>query len=223
MVSAMRPLLLAFVTLAALVGVAVAHAEKVKFNAADQALAKRIVLKASELGPGWSGDVGLPTNWPPSSQGGGGKGCDGTNAPDTDVATGAAEGEYMPDAKGGILEIDSEAEVFQRPAMLAAGEQMLRSPASLACAKKAAGGKPITITRLAVPKLAEYATGIRMTMTIKFPGMKAMRSTVDVLDLGKGRTALTLTVIYSKAISGSAATANEISWARRMVARTPAS
>jgi hypothetical protein len=212
----MRRFTLAFAVLAALVGVAVAHADKVKLNAADQALAKRIVLKASELGPGWSGDVGLPTNFSTSPSGGG----NGSGA--TVVTTGAAEGDYMPNARGAIEEIDSEAEVFQRPAMLAAVGRMFSSPSFLADWKKDVGAAP-TVVRLAVPKLAQFATGIRMTPTIKAPGLKTVHSTVDVLFLGKGRAVLTLTVIYSKVISGSAATADEISWARRMVARTPAS
>jgi hypothetical protein len=163
------------------VGAAVAaDVQPTKFNAADQAAAKAVTLKAADLGPGWTGGARKPNLTPDST-------CP-IKVSDL-VLTGAAKSQFEAD---GAM-VTSESHILQSPAMVAA--EWRRSVGNeafmAACARKEVAGEAdvrfVSFKKLPFPKLTVYSARYRMIADFGKPGSR-IRVLVDMILLGKGRT-----------------------------------
>jgi hypothetical protein len=164
-----------------------ADTQPIRFSAADQAAAKAVLLKASDLGAGWKG---------------------GATKPDLayDVAcamkrsdlvlTGAARSEFT--TPGAM--ISSESNVLQSPGMVATEwRRSTGNAAYMACVRKEymtaaePNMKMISFKRAAFPRLTQYSVRYRMIADFGKPG-SSTRLLVDMIVLGQGRTEVMLTV-----------------------------
>jgi hypothetical protein len=156
-----------------------------RFNAADQAAAKAVTLKAADLGPGWKGGAKKPdlTN-------------DDTCATKVSdlLITGAASSKF--DGPG--VSVTTESEVLQSPAMVAADwRRSVGNAGAMACVgrelmkTKEAGVRFVSFKKLAFPKLTQYAARYRTVVDYVKPG-SSMRVSIDFVILGQGRTEISL-------------------------------
>jgi hypothetical protein len=161
--------------------------QPVRYNAADQAAAKAVTVKAADLGPGWKGGAKKPDLTPDAD-------CP-TKRSDL-VLTGAAKSEFK--AQGAM--ISSESNVLQTPGMVAAEwRRSFGSSTYTACARKVvantgeANVKFVSFKKVAFPKLAQFSTRYRMIADYGEAG-STVRVLVDVVILGQGRTEISLIV-----------------------------
>ena len=190
----MRARTLLVAAAAALVHCAAALAESpvLRTNPADQAAAKAAVLKAADVGAGWKGgarkadiqfESPCPETWNP-------KQADLT-------ITGAAESEFT---HAGGETISTSAQVYETAAMLEADwARTVVAPAAIACLRKsfagaAQGVKLVSFQRLAFAKVAPRTIRFRAVLDYATSG-KSVRMMLDLVAFGKGRTAVTLTLI----------------------------
>jgi hypothetical protein len=205
--------------LAALAAVAAAaRADKIAFTAADQKTAHAIVLKAADLGAGWKGGAKKPDLSDSKL------GCPSVKEkPPAIVATGAAETDFS----NGPVDVDSEAEVVQSAAMVAADFHFATLPGIVDCmrrlaAKQFAGKtKLVSIARRSVTHVTPQTAGYRIVVDVK-SGTKTVPILLDILFVGKGRTELSL-MVAAPAAARRTVQAAETRLARLMASRTPAS
>jgi hypothetical protein len=203
--------------LAALASAAVARADKIAFTAADQKTAHAIVLKAADFGSGWKGGAKKPDLSDSKLA------CASIKEkPPAIVATGAAETDYS----NGPVDVDSEAEVVQSAAMVAADFHFATLPGIVDCmrrlaAKQFAGKtKLVSIARRSVTHVTSQTAGYRMVVDVR-SGAKTVPILLDILFVGKGRTELSL-MVAAPAAARTTVEAAEIRLARLMASRTPA-
>jgi hypothetical protein len=158
-----------------------ADKQPVKFNAADQAAAKAVMITASDLGAGWKGGAlkydlnqDIPCAMKRSDL----------------MLTGAARSEFK--AQGAL--VISESNVLQSRAMVAADwQRSVGSDTFMACVGKAytkQGGpntRVVSFKKIAFPKLSQYTTRYRMLADYGEPGA-SVRVLVDMIFLARGRT-----------------------------------
>ena len=164
-----------------------ADKQPIKFNAADQAAAKAVLVKANDLGTGWQGGAKKPDLTPDA---------DCTFKRSDLVLTGAAKSEFKTQGAS----ITSESNILQTPAMVAAEwRRSFGSSSYMACARKvvmnsdAANVKFVSFKNVAFPKLAQYSTRYRMVADY-VNAATSVRMLVDVIVLGRGRTEISLVV-----------------------------
>ena len=162
-----------------------ADKQPIRFNAADQAAAKAVLVKANDLGTGWQGGAKKPDLTPDA---------DCTFKRSDLVLTGAAKSEFKTQGAS----ITSESNILQTPAMVAAEwRRSFGSSSYMACARKvvmnsdAANVKFVSFKNVAFPKLAQYSTRYRMVADYGDAG-NAVRVLVDVVVLGRNRTEISL-------------------------------
>ena len=163
---------------------ALAVEQPTRFNAADQAAAKAMTLKAADLGPGWTGAAKTP-NLKVDTRCGGKSDLILTGVAVTEVTT------------PGAL-ISSESNVLQSRAMVATEwRRGVGSPVYMGCAlgllKDTAEQKMVSFKKLAFPKLAQYSVRYRMVVDQGKPG-SSTRILNDVIYLGQGRSQIWLSV-----------------------------
>ena len=158
-----------------------------RFNAADQAAAKALTLKAADIGPGWRGGAKPPDLNPDSP-------C-AMKRSDL-VLTGAARSEFKTQGAS----ISSESNVLQSPALVTAEwQRTIQSVTFMACARRAymksdeANVKVVSFTKLAFPKLTRYAARYRVVADYGASG-NTVRVLVDLIFLGQGRSEISLIV-----------------------------
>jgi hypothetical protein len=162
-----------------------ADKQPIRFNAADQAAAKAVTLKAADLHPIWKGGAKKPDLTPE----------DDCSYKRSDlVLTGAAKSEFKMQGAS----ITSESNVLQTPAMVAAEwRRSVGSSSYMACARKVVmesdepNVKFVSFKKLSFPKLAQYSTRYRMVADYGDAG-SSVRVLVDLVVLGHGRTEISL-------------------------------
>jgi hypothetical protein len=191
-----KPLLAAAAALA-LVSAASAAGPIVRKNAADDALARDIVVKRADVGgTGWTGKVRALAKPQPFS-------CPGFSPKQTDlVVTGAAASEWRRQA----IDISSEAEVLQTAAMVRRDWSRTIRPALVKCLTGlytgTSGGTTTTALsarKLAFPKVAPMTAAYRVVVTVKSSGGTA-RVVFDLVLIGKGRSEASLSFVGPEAV-----------------------
>ena len=169
-----------------------------RFNASDQATAKAMTLKATDLGPGWKGGATRPDLTVDNR-------C-GMKRSDL-VLTGAASSKFTTP---GAL-VSSESNVLQSPGMVTSEwRRSFGNVGFMACAGRlvteSAQMKIVSFKKRAFPKLATYAVRYRMLADYGAAG-SSTRILVDVIYLGKGRSevALSVTTAYAQRVQTDAA------------------
>lgn len=162
-----------------------ADKQPIRFNAADQAAAKAVTLKAADLGAGWKGGPKKPDLSQDDK-------CP-TKVSDL-VITGAASSKFQ----GPGVSVTTESEILQSPSMVAT--DWLRSIGNagvMACIRSEfmktdeAGVTMVSFKRVAFPKLAQHAARFRTVADYDQSG-SPVRAVIDMVLLGKGRTEITL-------------------------------
>ena len=205
----------------AVAAVAVAHTTQAAarhYTAADQALARSVVLKAGDLGSAssWSGGVAAADTTQPRT-------CSNFHPRQSDlVITGDAQSDYTR-ATGG-MQYHDEAQIMQTAKMVRLDWQRnVLDPAALPClrsffVKNLVGDQHlVSLTRLSVPRIATYTAGYRALVD-----QHGVRSMIDVLFVGRNRTELTLETAAPYTARTKVEQA-ELRLARLLVARAPAS
>jgi hypothetical protein len=193
------------------------------YTAADQALARSIVLKQSDVGSStvWHGGPKKPDNSASPS-------CPSFNPRQSDLlATGDAESEFSYSAAG--VDYDSEAQVLQTAHMVQLDwQRSIPQPALLPCLRSIltkslpADERIVSVARVSIPKLATYGAEIRVVINVhQSTAPTDVRAMVDELLVGRNRTEITLTTSAPYAARGPVEQ-SEIRLARLLVARAPA-
>ena len=182
---------------------------KFRFTPADQALARSVALRRT--------DLATTAVWR-----GGPKKADlseSLTCPDYDpkradlVVTGAADSEFRSSA----ADILSHVEVFQRSAMLRLDWQRSLTPMFVSCLHSE--NSPSSVRRIPFPHVATYAAAFRVLFDVEVTGFK-QRVMSDIVLLGRGRAeiALATTANYANRL---VVEADEVRLARILVARAP--
>jgi hypothetical protein len=159
-----------------------AEKQPLKFNPADQAAAKAITLKLSDLGAGWKGGpakVDFSNDTCP------------TKVSDL-VVTGAAKSTFTGD---GVF-VTSEAEILRTAAMVKADwQRTVANPAFWACGKRELatleGGKLVSLKKMSFPKLAPYSARYRLVYDFGKAGSPTL-VLMDMILVGQGRSEISL-------------------------------
>jgi hypothetical protein len=194
-----------------------AEAAQRHYTAADQKLARAVVLKATDLGSAshWSGGVTAADTTQPRS-------CSNFHPRQSDlVITGDAQSDFTPTTGG--LEYHNEAQIMQNAKMVRLDWQRnVLDPAALSClrtffVKNLVGGQQlVSLAPLAVPHIATYTAGYRALVD-----QSGVRNMIDVIFVGRSRTEITLEI--SAPYSARAKVEqSERHLAKLLVARAPA-
>jgi len=194
----MGRLLVVFTAALALAGAAAAGTtdhNQVKLTAADQAVAKKIVIKPSDLGTGWSGGAVKPDLNDALV-------CANYHPKQSDlVLTGAAESKYAVTG----AQVDSVAQVFRTADMVATDwHRSVLNPQLVSCLRETLAGNLTpsqtiaSIGRIAFPQghgilAREYRTVLNVTSST---GSTA-KGIVDLIVFTRGRSELSLTTVGS--------------------------
>jgi hypothetical protein len=169
---------------------ALADDPTVRINAADQAKARASLLRASDLGAGWTGGPRKPDPLKAPS-------CPGFDPKESDlVITGHADATYK---KQGV-EVDSDVQVMQNAAAVRTDFSRTVRPPLAAClghifAQAAgAGAKVVSAKRVAFPRIGAVSAAFRVTTDVT-SGSQTVRLLVDFVFVGQGRTEYSLSVI----------------------------
>ena len=201
----------AFATLLVVVAGAAAGSpgkQKVELNAADQAAARAVVLRRSDLRSGWTGGRIKPDL-------SGGVSCPSYHPKVSDlVVTGAAASEFR--ATG--IAFVNEVEVFRTAAMVSRDWRRSIVPAAVPCLRakltKGLGGraKVVSFRRIPFPRVATHTAAFRGIIAVSALG-QTVRVLLDVVLVGRGRTEISLDA------TAPAAAARVVSAAERRLAR----
>lgn len=172
--------------------------EQHRYNAADQAAARKAVVARSDLGStGWTGGAKRPDVSPP-------KPCGNWSPKQSDlVLTGAAESDW----KHAGLEIDSEAQVLQAAEMVKLDwQRTVVDPHAIPCLEtqlkqslqKTSTAKFVSFRRIAFPRIGSFSRAYLTTIDVTSNGTTVPIVIEDVL-VGAGRTEITLTSTVAKA------------------------
>src|SRR5262245_10050777 len=162
--------------------------ESIRFNASDQALARAATLRRSDLGredgPPWRSIPAEPVLLAPIH-------CPAGADMSMFVVSGAARTRWL----GGIVEVDSQSEVFAASWMLR-GEwrRRVRSARALDCERRGTsealaerGDRLVSFRTIALPHLRASSLGLRIVVTER--GLPD-RLLTDVIVMGRSRTAI---------------------------------
>ena len=192
--------------------------EQIKFNPADQAAARAVVIRRADLGSsGWAGG---PTKPDLSS----GPSCPNYHPKVSDlVLTGAARTTFQRIG----FEFDSQSGVLKTRRMVALDwRRSVLAPGVVPCLRRSIGqglgpnAKVVSFRKLPFPKLATYNALFRGVVSVQAQG-KTVRVLTDLVLVGRSRTELTLTVV-GPASAKSAISAAERRLARALIARARA-
>jgi hypothetical protein len=183
--------------------------QKIELNAADQAAARAVVLRRSDLGEGWTGGRIKPDL---SSQ----VTCPSYHPKVSDlVVTGAASSEFHRTG----LALANEVEVFRTAAMVDRDWRRSIVPAAVPCLRqtltKGLGGraKVLSFGRIPFPRVTAHTAAFRGIVEVSALGQK-VRVLLDIVLVGRGRTEISLDA------TAPAAAARAVSAAERRLART---
>jgi hypothetical protein len=182
--------------------------QKIELNAADQAAARRVVLRASDLGAGWTGGRVKPDLTSQVS-------CASYHPKVSDlVVTGAAESQF----RGTGIALANEVEIFRTAAMVDRDWRRSIVPAAVPCLRRTltkglgTQAKVLSFGRIPFPKVGTHSAAFRGIVVVSALG-QTVRVLLDVVLVGKGRTEISLDA------TAPAATARVVSAAERRLAR----
>lgn len=209
---------LAVAALALVAGPAATAAESpvVQYNAADQAVARALVLRLGDLGAGWKGGSKKPDPAATSP-------CESWNPRQADlVVTGAAESQFT---YAGALFLTSTSLVYRTPRMaLLDWQRTVTHPDAVRCLRsslaRGSGLRLVSFGRTSFARLAPYATRFRAVLG-PASGAASERVLADIVLVGRGRHTLGLMLVAPYAEQAAATTA-ETRLARLLVSRIPA-
>jgi hypothetical protein len=183
--------------------------QKIELNAADQAAARRVVLRRSDLGPGWTGGRVKPDLTSQVS-------CASYHPKVSDlVVTGAAESQFR--STGFVLA--NEVEVFRTAAMVDRDWRRSIVPAAVPCLRRTltkglgTQAKVLSFGRIPFPKVGTHSAAFRGIVAVSALG-QTVRVLLDIVLVGKGRTEISLDA------TAPAAAARAVSSTERRLART---
>jgi len=183
--------------------------QKIELNAADQAAARTVVLRGSDLGAGWTGGRIKPDLTSQVS-------CPSYHPKVSDlVVTGAAESQF----RGTGIVVANEVEIFRTAAMVERDWRRSIVPAAVPCLRatltKGLGGqaKVLSFRRISFPLVTRHTAAFRGIVAVSALG-QTVRVLIDVVLMGKGRTEISLDA------TAPALTARAVSLAERRLART---
>jgi hypothetical protein len=183
--------------------------QKVELNAADQAAARRVVLRRSDLGPGWTGGRVKPDLTSQVS-------CASYHPKVSDlVVTGAAESQF----RGTGIALANEVEIFRTAAMVDRDWRRSIVPAAVPCLRRTltkglgTQAKVLSFGRIPFPKVGTHSAAFRGIVAVSALG-QTVRVLLDIVLVGKGRTEISLDA------TAPAATARAVSSTERRLART---
>lgn len=191
--------------------------EQLRLNPADQAAARAAVLRRGDLGSGWKGGAKTPD--PPSTVS-----CPGYEPKQSDlVVTGTAEAAFQ---HAGLF-LQSDAQVLKTRAMVSLDwKRSVTDPRALACFRHLltrqlpSNERLVSFQRRAFPRVAQHAAAFRMLVSVRDAGQSVL-VVVDLVQFGRSRTELTLTM-SAPAAARSAIAAAEVRVARALLARVRA-
>jgi len=190
--------------------------QKIELNAADQAAARAVVLRRSDLGAGWTGGRIKPDLTSQVS-------CASYHPKVSDlVVTGAAESEF----RGTGIALVNEVEVFRTAAMVDRDWRRSIVPAAVPCLRRTltkglgAQAKVLSFGRIPFPKVGTHTAAFRGIVAVSALG-QTVRVLLDIVLVGKGRTEISLdaTAPAATARAGSSA---ERRLTRKLAARARA-
>ena len=209
-------LLLAVGSALVLASAAAADKEKIHLTTAGRAAARAAVVTRADIGPaaGWTGGLRKPDLSPSMP-------CDSFHPKQSDlVLIGAAKSVW----KHPGLEIDSEAQVLETPAMVRLDwRRTVLAPQMLSCLRSGlAKGlsdsqRLVSLRRVAFPRVATYTRAYRALIDVQ-AGTGTVRVMSDVVVFGRGRTEITLSTTAPFAAAATVKPA-EVRLARLLVAR----
>jgi hypothetical protein len=185
--------------------------EKVRFNAADQAAARAVVIRRADLSAGvWAGGSKKPKLAPVI--------CANYKPKSSDlVLTGAAESDWT--GSGRI--VGSDADILQTARMVRLDWQRSVTPAGVACTVTHAGATNVTVARVAFPRMAPYTSDFRASYGVNANGT-VVREVFELAAVGTGRTEISVGEIMLAPAPLSALHADLVGLARIMLGRMSA-
>jgi hypothetical protein len=190
--------------------------QKIELNAADQAAARAVVLRRSDLGAGWTGGRIKPDL---TSQ----VGCASYHPKVSDlVVTGAAASQF----RGTGIALVNEVEIFRTAAMVDRDWRRSIVPAAVPCLRQTltkglgAQAKVLSFGRIPFPKVGTHSAAFRGIVAVSALGAK-VRVLLDIVLVGKGRTEISLDAT-APAAAARAVSAAERRLARKLAARARA-
>jgi hypothetical protein len=193
--------------------------EQVRFDAADQAAARAVVIRRADLGSssGWTGGMRKPNIGPAPT-------CSNFHPKQSDlVLTGAAEADFV---NSGGLEFDSEAQVLKTAGMVALDwQRTVLAPSALPCLRQhlvagmGGGSSLVSFTRIPLPHLGIYSAAFRVVIDVK-NGNATTKVMLEPILVAKGRTEITLNAIAPLAAQA-VVSAAAVRLARIMAGRAP--
>lgn len=176
---------LSALTLVLVQAVGAAETQPVKLNAADQAAAKAVTLRAADLGRGWQGGATKPDLTPDQT-------C-ATKRSDL-LITGAAKSEFRTTG----AYVSSESNVLRTAAMVNADwTRTVASTAFMACARRQLtqqqGASFVSFKKLPFPSVARYTARYRVVYDYGTAAVPAP-VLIDLIFLGQGRSEISLMV-----------------------------
>jgi hypothetical protein len=182
--------------------------QKIELNAADQARARAVVLRRSDLGAGWTGGRVKPDLTSQVS-------CASYHPKVSDlVVTGAAASQF----RGTGIALVNEVEIFRTAAMVDRDWRRSIVPAAVPCLRATltkglgAQAKVLSFGRIPFPKVGTHSAAFRGVVAVSALG-QTVRVLLDIVLVGKGRTEISLDA------SAPAAAARVVSSAERRLAR----
>jgi len=190
--------------------------QKIELNAADQAAARAVVLRRSDLGAGWTGGRIKPDLTSQVS-------CASYHPKVSDlVVTGAAESQF----RGTGLVLANEVEVFRTAAMVDRDWRRSIVPAAVPCLRRTltkglgAQAKVLSFGRIPFPKVGTHSAAFRGIVVVSALG-QTVRVLLDIVLVGRGRTEISLDAT-APASGARVVSAAERRLARKLAARARA-
>jgi hypothetical protein len=192
--------------------------EKIRFNPADQAAARAVILRRADLEPtgGWRGGS---TKSDHSSLA-----CPGFHQDLSDlVLTGSAATVWRRPGR----EIFSQVDVLRTARMVRLDwQRSVKAPGALSCLRwtlargLGSSGKVISVEWIAFPDIAPYTVAVRFIYDVKEQG-QSQRMATEEIEMARGRTEIDLAVT-APAAKQSIASAEALRLAHTLVGRTHA-
>jgi hypothetical protein len=190
--------------------------QKIELNAADQAAARVVVLRRSDLGAGWRGGRVKPDLTSQVS-------CASYHPKVSDlVVTGAAESRFQSTA----LVLANEVEIFRTAAMVDRDWRRSIVPAAVPCLRRTltkglgTQAKVISFGRIPFPKVGTHSAAFRGIVAVSALG-QTVRVLLDIVLVGKGRTEISFDAT-APAAAARAVSVSERRLARKLAARAHA-
>ncbi len=190
--------------------------QKIELNAADQAAARAVVLRRSDLGAGWTGGRIKPDLTSQVS-------CASYHPKVSDlVVTGAAESQF----RGTGLVLANEVEIFRTAAMVDRDWRRSIVPAAVPCLRRTltkglgTQAKVLSFGRIPFPKAGTHSAAFRGIVVVSALG-QTVRVLLDIVLVGRGRTEISLDAT-APASGARVVSAAERRLARKLAARARA-